>query len=142
VVPNLLVEGIVDAIRWSRGTTVYVCNVATQLGETDHYTAADHIRTVREYLGEGVLDHAIVNSNPASAEAIRPEWQVEAVVDDGAGLPDGLVGVIASDVISDANALRHDPSKLTATLMDLARRPRVHGARRADEARLPQSVGD
>ena len=83
VIPNLLVDGILEAIRWSRGTTVYVCNVATQQGETDHYDAGDHIRVVQEYLGEGTLDFALVNSNQAAAEAISPELNVQAVIDSG-----------------------------------------------------------
>jgi uncharacterized cofD-like protein len=125
VVPNLLVEGILDAMRWSRGTVVYVCNVATQSGETDNFDAADHIRTVEQYLGDGVLDFALVNSNPAAAGAIRPEWNVEAVLADGTQDYEGPISIVTNDVISDANPLRHDPDKLTAALMQLARRPRV-----------------
>ena len=64
-------------------------------------------------------------ANPAAAGAIRPEWDVEAVFDDGSGSYAGNVGMVAQDVISDLNPLRHDPEKLTAALMELARRPRV-----------------
>jgi uncharacterized cofD-like protein len=139
VVPNLVVNGIVDAIRWSRGTTVYVCNVATQNGETDHYSAGDHIRVVEEHLGDGVLDFALVNSNPAAAGAIKPEWDVEAVFEDGSGSYTGDVGVVAKDVISDLNPLRHDPEKLTAALMELARKPRVQAAPAIEpRSRVPQ----
>lgn len=125
VVPNLLVNGILEAIRWSRGITAYVCNVATQQGETDHFSAEDHIRVVQEYLGEGSLDFAVVNSNRAAADAIRPDLNVEAVVDGGAMSMVGATSTISQDVISDANPLRHDPEKLTAALMALARRPKV-----------------
>ena len=67
VLPNLMVDGVIEAIRWSRGNVVYVCNVATQPGETDHFGAKDHIRTVMDCLGPGVLSHALVNSNRAPA---------------------------------------------------------------------------
>ncbi|MCO5222341.1 MAG: YvcK family protein [Thermomicrobiales bacterium] len=121
VIPNLLVSGIVDAIRWSRGTTVYACNVATQIGETDHFTATDHIRAVVEYLGRGNLDYAVVNSNRASAEAIKPELGVQAVLDDGQiAIYDG-VKIVGADVISDVNSLRHDPAKLSQVLVSLTR---------------------
>ncbi|MDQ3044469.1 MAG: YvcK family protein, partial [Chloroflexota bacterium] len=63
VLPNLLIEGISKAIEWSPGIKVYVCNVATQPGETDHFAAEDHIATIRAALGERVLDYALVNSN-------------------------------------------------------------------------------
>jgi uncharacterized cofD-like protein len=136
VVPNLLVNGILDAIRWSRGTTAYVCNVATQQGETDHFTAADHVRVVQDYLGEGLLDFAVVNDNRASAAVIRPELNVEAVFDDGGRPVELPTSLVSMDVISDANPLRHDPAKLTAVLMDLARRPRV--APRVPTAQIPE----
>ncbi len=121
VIPNLLVSGVVDAIRWSRGTTVYACNVATQRGETDHFTATDHIRAVVEYLGPGNLDYAVVNSNLASAEVIKPELSVQAVLDDGQmAIFDG-VKIVGGDVISDTNPLRHDPTKLSQVLVTLGR---------------------
>ncbi len=120
VLPNLLVDGIDEAIRWSRGTTVYVCNVATQHGETDHFDVADHVQEVVRYLGDGELDYALVNSNPAPATAIRPEWQVEAIAYNGADRTAG-VEIIARDVVNDLNPLRHDPEKLARELLALAR---------------------
>jgi len=127
VLPNLLVEGVVEAIRWSRGIVVYVCNVATQPGETDHFSARDHIQTIIDYLGPGVLSYAVVNSNRASASAIKPEWQVEAVVDEDLEPLEGEVTIIRRDVVNDSNPLRHDPDKLAAILLEVAQRPKVNG---------------
>ena len=125
VLPNLLVDGVREAIRWSKGSTVYVCNVATQHGETDHFGYADHVQQIVDYLGQGELDFALVNSNPAAAGAIRPEWEVEAVAYDGATMTAGEVQVIARDVVNDQNPLRHDPAKLATVLIELAR---IHAA--------------
>ena len=121
VLPNLLVDGIREAIAWSRGTTVYVCNVATQHGETDHFGYEDHIREIVTYLGEGELDFAVVNSNDAAGAAIRPEWHVQAVPYDGRDVVAGGVRVVAGDVVSDRNPLRHDPRKLSDILIGIAR---------------------
>ncbi|MBA2469470.1 MAG: YvcK family protein [Chloroflexia bacterium] len=121
VLPNLLVDGIREAISWSQGDTVYVCNVATQEGETDHYGYDDHVREVVKYLGEGELDYVLVNDNPAAGTAIRPDWHVEAVIYDGAAKSSNGVDIIARDVVNDQNPLRHDPVKLAAVLLDLAR---------------------
>jgi uncharacterized cofD-like protein len=121
VLPNLLVDGVREAIQRSSGSTVYVCNVATQHGETDHFGYADHIREVVDYLGEGELDFALVNSNPAAAIAIRPEWDVEAVTYDGATQTTENVEIVARDVVNDRNPLRHDPAKLAEVLIQLAR---------------------
>jgi uncharacterized cofD-like protein len=120
VLPNLLVDGIKEAIKWSEGSTVYVCNVATQEGETEHYGYDDHVREVVRYLGDGELDYAVVNSNPAAESAIRAEWHVEAVAYDGAERTSNGVKIVARDVVNDQNPLRHDPAKLAAVLLDLA----------------------
>lgn len=127
VLPNLMVEGVIEAIRWSRGTVVYVCNVATQPGETDHFTAKDHIQTIIDCLGPGVLSYAVVNSNRASVNAIKPEWHVDPVTDDGLGTLEREITILASDVVNDNNPLRHDPAKLSAVLLEIARRPKING---------------
>lgn len=122
VLPNLLVDGIREAIRWSSAPTAYVCNVATQHGETDHYGYEDHVREVMRYLGKDELNFALVNDNPAAATAIRDEWQVEAILYDGKTSIDDAVEIIARDMVNDQNPLRHDPAKLSEVLIEIARR--------------------
>ena len=124
VLPNLCVDGVIEAIRWSKCPVVYVCNVATQHGETDHFGARDHIRAVIDSLGPGVLSHALVNSNRAPNEAIKPEWNIEAVTDENLDDLESSIDIVARDLVSDQNPLRHDPEKLTAALLDIARRDR------------------
>jgi uncharacterized cofD-like protein len=121
VLPNLCVDGVVEAIRWSKCPVVYVCNVATQPGETDHFGAADHIRAVIDELGQGVLSHALVNSNRAPAAAIKPEWNIEAVTDENLDEIGTKIDIVARDLVSDQNPLRHDPQKLTCALIEIAR---------------------
>jgi uncharacterized cofD-like protein len=125
VLPNLLVDGVREAIRWSSAPTAYVCNVATQHGETDHFGYEDHVREVMSYLGEDQLNYALVNDNPAAAAAIRDEWQVEAILYDGATTIDDSVKIIARDVVNNDNPLRHDPLKLSAVLLEIARSARA-----------------
>jgi uncharacterized cofD-like protein len=121
VLPNLLVDGVREAIRWSRGATAYVCNVATQHGETDDFGYEDHIKEVIAYLGNGEVDFAVVNNNQAAGDAIRPEWHVQAIPYDGKTIVEGDVNVIARDVVNDRNPLRHDPEKLADVLLEIAR---------------------
>lgn len=132
VLPNLLVDGIREAIRWSSAPTAYVCNVATQHGETDHFGYEDHVREVMSYLGENELDFALVNDNPAASAAIREEWQVEAVVYDGAVSIDDSVEIIARDMVNDANPLRHDPEKLSRVLIEIGRRAQAERLQRRE----------
>ncbi|MDP9473555.1 MAG: 2-phospho-L-lactate transferase CofD family protein, partial [Chloroflexota bacterium] len=121
VLPNLMVAGVAQAIRWSAGKVVYVCNVATQPGETDHFGAADHIRAIVDHIGDGVLDYALVNSNAGPASNIRPEWRVDPVGFDSLRGIGRKVRVIARDVVNDHNPLRHDPDKLAQALLEIGR---------------------
>ncbi|MDQ3442333.1 MAG: YvcK family protein [Chloroflexota bacterium] len=136
VLPNLLVDGIKEAISWSQGETVYVCNVATQEGETDYYGYDDHVREVVKYLGADELDYVLLNNNPAAGTAIRPEWHVEAVVYNGDAESSNGVEIVARDVVNDENPLRHDPVKLAAALLELAR---DRGSMNSASGNLPTS---
>ena len=64
VIPNLLGDGIVDAIRDCNGLKVYVCNVMTQEGETEGYTVSDHIRAIFEHSSQGLFHLCLTNSSP------------------------------------------------------------------------------
>lgn len=120
IIPNLLVRDIARAIRASSAPKVYVINVATQTGETDHFTALDHVEVVAAELGDGVLDAVLVNNNLASAEAIGPRLPIDPVLPGTLDHLDPRIRVVAGDVVSDANPLRHDPAKLAAALLALA----------------------
>ena len=124
VIPNLLVDGVRESIRWSAGATVYVCNVATQEGETDHFDYEAHVHQIVDYLGDGELDYALLNNNRAAMSAIRPHEHVEAIVYDGAARTRDGVEIIARDVVNDQNPLRHDPIKLASELLEIGRRHR------------------
>lgn len=120
ILPNLLVPEIVRAVRASSAPKVYVVNVATQAGETDHFSALDHVKVVDRMLGPGVLDAILVNSNTASADAIGPELSIDPVLPDSLDNLDPRIRVVARDVVSSQNLLRHDPDKLAAVLLELA----------------------
>ena len=62
IIPNLLVDDIAAAIRASAAVKIYICNVATEPGETEHYGVQDHIDAIERYVGRGAFDHVIVNS--------------------------------------------------------------------------------
>ena len=64
IIPNLLVDGIVEEIRRSDALKVYVCNVMTQEGETENYTVADHIQAIFKHSAPALFDLCLVNSAP------------------------------------------------------------------------------
>ncbi len=126
VIPNLMVEGIAHALRHTPAEKVYVCNVATQPGETDGYDVADHVRGIHRHLGDLPIDRIIVNSNLEPSESgIRPEWGVTAVRFNGLEEFDGRLIVEPRDVVNPDYPLRHDPEKLAKVLVDLARRTKL-----------------
>lgn len=127
VLPNLLVDGIAQAIRYSGGTVLYICNVATQPGETDHFGAADHVRVLQEHVGDDLFDSVLVNADFTQAGKIKPEWGVETVRLAGlASLPGGFE-VVERDLVDAATPLRHDPDKLADAVLECAMR-QVTGA--------------
>ena len=65
ILPNLLVEGMVEAIKASPALKVLVCNLASQHGETDDYDVTDYLRVIREHVGSNLFDFVLVNSNHA-----------------------------------------------------------------------------
>lgn len=146
VIPNLLVEGIGHALRHTPAETVYVCNVATQPGETDDYDVADHVRGIHRHLGDLPVDRIIVNSNLEPSETgIKPEWGVSAVEFRGLDEFEGRLVVEPRDVVNPDFPLRHDPQKLAAVLVELARRtssaPQVPRQYQEMPARDPQLNG-
>lgn len=139
VIPNLMVEGIAHALRHTPAEKVYVCNVATQPGETDNYGVVDHVRGIQRHLGDLPIDRIIVNSNLEPSETgIKPEWGVSAVEFNGLDEFEGRLVVEPRDVVNPDFPLRHDPQKLARVLVELAQRmagtPRRPKVARADYA--------
>ena len=66
IIPHLLCKEIIKAIDSSNAKIMYVCNVMTQPGETDGFTASDHINLLNSYLGKRKIDTVITNSKKIS----------------------------------------------------------------------------
>jgi uncharacterized cofD-like protein len=114
ILPNLLVEGMVEAIKASAALKLYICNLAAQPGETDGYGVQDYLRVIQEHVGANLFDFVLVNSNTAHA----PTGGQAAVVFRPADItrnPD--VRFIASDVVSVQKPSHHDSEKLARTIM-------------------------
>ena len=115
IIPNLLVPGMVDAVRESHALKVYICNVLTQVGETDDYDAAEHIRSLEAHTGGKICDVILVNTKRLAIPSYRSnqkfvEYNKEELERMG-------YKVVEADVLADN--LLHDPNKLAKTLVDL-----------------------
>lgn len=113
ILPNLLVPDIAQAIRASRGLKIYVCNVATQPGETHNYTCGDHVRALEEHTGGGLFDLIVANNECGGT---LPEYSQWVTVEDE--LQDDYL-VYSRDLVDKDFPWRHDSNKLAQSLMDL-----------------------
>ena len=121
IMPNLLIEGMHDAIRKSNAVKIYVCNVMTQPGETDNYTASRHVKSIIDHTGPGVIDLCIVNTGkipPELLEKYKGENAHPVVVDKNK-LNALKCKVIQDNVIDTKDFVRHDSQKLAKTIFDL-----------------------
>jgi len=133
VMPNLLISDIHDALSAAEGLRVYVCNVATQPGETGGFTASQHLTTLFDHVGDQLVDIVLLNRNRS---ARRPAgWLGEPVQLDIRQLEELPVVVVEDDLIDDQNAHHHDPDKLAAILLRLLQEDRP--ARQRQRIRRP-----
>jgi uncharacterized cofD-like protein len=114
ILPNLLVEGMVEAIKATPALKVYICNLAAQPGETDGYGVDDYLRVIREHVGANLFDFVLVNSNTTHAPT-GGQAPVIFKASDTAKHAD--VRFIASDVVNVKIPSHHDSDKLARTIM-------------------------
>src|ERR1700674_625115 len=114
ILPNLLVEGMVEAIKASPALKVYICNLAAQKGETDGYNVDDYLRVIREHSGSNLFDFVMVNSNLSHAPTGGQSQVIFRPVD---STKHPEVRFIAADVVNVKLPSHHDPEKLARTIM-------------------------
>ena len=126
VIPNLLVRDIAEALRNTKASRVYVCNVMTQPGETDQYTASDHVRAILSHGGPGIIDEVLVNVEEI-ASCLLENYAKEGacpVEADITELERMGVTVVPAQMISETNWVRHDPERLAKLVFSILDRRR------------------
>ena len=115
VLPNLLVEEVAQAIRVSPALKVYVCNVAVQPGETEGFTAEDHVRAIENHVGPGLIDVVVANNglrvpktSPSTTVLVRPVYRLQ-----------DRIPIVFEDLIDPVSPWRHHPDRLARCLLDL-----------------------
>ncbi len=118
ILPNLVVDGMAEALKASPAIKVFVCNVATQPGETDAFRVSDHLEAIERHLGSNIFDFVVVNSNnnftlPPSAQAAG----IRRVVYDPATVSKRSIHAVLVDVVNPRVSTHHDPDKLARAIM-------------------------
>lgn len=122
VIPNLLVDGIADAVRASDALKIYICNIMTQDGETEGMTASDHVKALLDHSGPGLVDLCLCNSapvRPGLVERYREEDAAPIVVDRAAIEALGVEAVTRPLASETLNYARHSFTRLADAVMEL-----------------------
>jgi uncharacterized cofD-like protein len=127
IVPNLLVDGVADAIASSAALKIYVCNLMTQPGETTAYSAVDHLRAIQSYLPPNAIDVCIINTEAVgSGVAQRYSSSGSTFVAFDAGVENdirraGVIPAAAPLLLHGEEKARHDSLALARLVVSLAR---------------------
>ena len=114
IMPNLLVPQVAQALQATRAPKVYICNVATQSGETDGYTAQEHLLALEKHLGTDVISTAIINTRfPATQRTEGVQW-VKPDLETNRRLR-----VIMTDLVDETSGGEHQSDRLAQVIMEL-----------------------
>ena len=123
VIPNLLVPRIVETIKNAKAKTVYINNIMTQPGETDGYSAYDHVKAILKHSCEGFIDYCIVNRGIADTEILEKYIAdgAEMVERDIERIKEKGIEVIETDLvgINDDGLIRHNSKALADAIKEL-----------------------
>jgi uncharacterized cofD-like protein len=117
ILPNLLVPGIASALRQTSAQRAYVCNVATQPGETDNYSVADHVIALEKHVGQDIFNIVIANNAYPVENAGSNTHYVTPIPADHELLE--RYTVIYADLTDPERPWRHDPGKLAQQLLTM-----------------------
>lgn len=123
IMPNLLVPGISQTIIDSNAVKIFVCNVMTQPGETDHYTVHDHLQAIYRHVGHPLFDYVIVNNGeiPDSIQDMYTQKGAQPVTPDLDEVKKAGYKVIADQLVMFQTYLRHDTNKLSKHIYQLVK---------------------
>ena len=117
VLPNLLVRDIRRAVEASPARRLYVCNIATQPGETDGYDVDQHLSALEHHLGPGLFPFVLANTGRPAPDPDMARWQPVVLHHP----PHAVYKVIEADLLDPAIPWRHDSGKLASQILHFYR---------------------
>ncbi len=132
LLPPILVDGVADAIARSPAIKIYVCNLMTQPGETDGFSARRHLEIMRKHAPRIDFDYVIVNNGPISERQMQKYTGegAEQIGVHGSISPETIEGaeIVYGNLLDDGDMVRHHPDKLAEVLLLCALEPRERAA--------------
>lgn len=129
VLPNLCVHQLAEIIHKAKAPVVYINNIMTQPGETDGYTAFDHVQAILKHTCPDFIDYCIVNNRKIDTPLLSKyiEQDAEAVPYDSGRFLQTRISVIEKDLvgIQDNRYIRHDAVVLADTILDIVNKVRM-----------------
>ena len=121
IIPNLLVQGVADALRRSSAKKVYVCNVMTQPGETDGLSAYDHVHHIETHAGQRVFEYVLVNTGEPNIELLEKYRRTGSVLvePDTDRIRREGYRPITGNFINESDVVRHNSDGLAKAIMKL-----------------------
>ncbi len=121
ILPNLMIPNLGEAVRQTKAEVIYICNIMTQEGETDHFSDADHVRVINSHLGGHYIDTVLINGRPIDMSKFQIEKSdryLEPVRHDFAGLRAQGCRVITADLLYQKDGLAfHDGNKVAQEVL-------------------------
>lgn len=122
ILPNLLVAKVGQVIGESSATKIFICNLMTQPGETDGYSARQHLVTVKQYAPEIHFDYVVVNNRRIDAHqaelyAAEGAYQIGLTEDSSDIAVEGDTEIIRADLLDRGEKVRHDSDRLARVVM-------------------------
>jgi len=123
LIPNLLVRKVIGEVRASNAIKIYIQNIMTQPGETEGYTAADHVEVLIAHCGDVLFPNILINNKKPSPELLeRYRLERAAVVDiDHARLRSMGLHIMETDLLAEDGVIRHDPDRLAKAVFEMAK---------------------
>jgi uncharacterized cofD-like protein len=124
LIPNMLVHEVIGAVRTSKAVKIYVQNIMTQPGETEGYSAADHVQALADHCGGILFPNVLVNNRMPSPEILkRYEAERASVVEvDHPKLLTLGLNVVEEDLLAEDGVIRHDPDRLARAVIQMRSR--------------------
>lgn len=120
VIPNLLVNGVVKAIKESAAIKVYVSNIMTELGQTDDYSVSDHLNAIIDHCGSDIIDYCIYDTGEVIPEFVKKyNKEGQDLVEQDIEKIKGIKFLQRDlSMVSDTH-IRHDPKSVAASIIEL-----------------------